>query len=74
MFLIMAVVSLIDFVDNYILKGVCFLLFSKVQSNLTVICSESMKEGLWCGVNYLVVDFLLPYQSPYLQIKHPYEV
>lgn len=35
--LTLAVVSLVDFLHDCILKGFCFLLISKVQSDLTVL-------------------------------------
>lgn len=67
-------ISLGDFPLHCILEGVCFLFIGKVQPHLTVICSEGMKVRLWRGVNYLVVELLLPNLPPHLQIKHPYEV
>lgn len=71
---IRSAVSLVDFLLDSILEGFCFLLLSKVQSDLTVMCSKGMKERLWRGVNNLVVELLLPNQPPCLQIIHPYEV
>lgn len=74
LFLILPVVSLVDFILDSMLESVCFLLRRKVQSDLTVIRSEGMKEGLRRGVNNLVVELLFPHLPSCLQIKHPYEV
>lgn len=72
--LTLTVLSLVDFILDSILEGVCFLLGREVQSDLTVICREGMKVRLWRAVNNLVVELLLPNLPPCLQIKHPYEV
>lgn len=60
LFLLLPVLSVDDFVLNFTHEVFCFLLLSEIQSDLTVICSEGMKERERRGVNNLVVDLLLP--------------
>lgn len=43
LFLVLSVLSLVDFLLDSILEGFCFPLLRKVQSDLTVICSKGMK-------------------------------
>lgn len=47
LFLFLTVVSLVDFLLDSVLEGLCFLSLREVQPHLTVICREGMKERLW---------------------------